>query len=60
MSPFAPSWEMLEGMINLDEKIFSVKDDVVSPCSLTCSGRQQTEEKSVTMLETISVAQLVF
>ena len=60
MSPFAPSWETLEGMINLEEKIFSVKDDVVSPCSLKESQPQQTEEKSITVSLTRNVAKLVF
>ncbi|HEY9692156.1 MAG TPA: hypothetical protein V6D15_08130 [Oculatellaceae cyanobacterium] len=60
MSPFAPSWETLEGMRIWEEKIFNLKDDVVSPCSLTCSRPQQAEEKSVTVSETINVAKLVF
>ncbi len=60
MSPFAPSWETPEEMRILEEKIFSLKDDVVSPCSLTCSGGQQAEEKSVTVSETTNAAKLVF
>lgn len=60
MPPFAPSWETLEGMIILEEALFSVKDDVVLPCSLEESRSQQSEEKSVTVSETINLAELVF
>jgi len=60
MPAFAPSWETIERMMILPEEILSVKDDVVSPCSLTCSQPQQTEEKSVTVSKTINVPELVF
>jgi hypothetical protein len=51
LSPFAPSWERIEGI--WEEEASGIKEKLAVPCSIAASEQDLLEQRSLSLTETL-------